>query len=97
MRRNFLLRRKRARLFQVSITQNPSYPSNSTATVTLVPTGAQAPYTVDIFEGALPTGMSVSGLTVTGIPTTAGEFNFKLRIWDNRDTLKIIPIRMVIT
>lgn len=96
MRRNFLLRRKRARLFQVAISQNPFYPINAPATITLVPTGALAPFVVDIFEGSLPAGMSISNLTITGTPTTPATTNFSIRIWDQKQTLKIIPLEVTV-
>lgn len=45
----------------------------------------QAPYTYSISAGALPGGLSLNSSTgaITGTPTTAGTYNFTLRLTDN--------------
>ena len=97
MRRNFLLRRKRARLFQVSTNVQPSYTRNIPATITVSTTGGEGTNSIDVFDGALPPGMTLVGQTIAGTPTTAGTYSFAIRVWDARDTLKILRLTVVIT
>ncbi len=47
-------------------------------------TGGVSPYTFSIVYGALPTGLSLNPNTgaITGTPTAAGSFNFRVRVVD---------------
>ena len=44
---------------------------------------AVAPATVSV-DGALPGGLTIDGLSITGMPTQAGEFTFALEVADSR-------------
>lgn len=44
--------------------------------------GGTPPYTMTMSAGALPPGLSVLGLTLTGTPTMAGTFHFDLTVTD---------------
>ena len=41
--------------------------------------GAQAPITFTVVAGSLPPGISLSGDTLTGIPTAYGDYSFKVK------------------
>ena len=41
-----------------------------------------APYTFALVSGTLPSGMNVSGSTLSGTPTTAGNYSFSLSVTD---------------
>ncbi|MDO7877403.1 Ig-like domain-containing protein [Hymenobacter sp. ASUV-10] len=45
--------------------------------------GGEAPYTYAITSGALPSGLSLTGSTIAGTPTTNGTFNFRVAATDN--------------
>ena len=57
---------------------NRSYQANIQAT------GGLTPYTFDVSAGSLPPGLSLNQATgqISGTPTTAGSFNFTLRVTD---------------
>jgi hypothetical protein len=44
--------------------------------------GGRAPYALTLFSGALPPGRALTGLTETGTYTTAGAYNYVLRVTD---------------
>jgi len=46
-------------------------------------TGGMGPYTYAIQTGALPAGLTLTGDTIGGLPTTAGTDNFTLRATDS--------------
>ncbi len=45
-------------------------------------TGGTQPYTWSLLSGALPAGLTLTGNTITGTPTTAGTANFTVRVTD---------------
>ncbi|HZI51512.1 MAG TPA: putative Ig domain-containing protein [Terriglobia bacterium] len=51
--------------------------------IILAATGGSPPYTWSILSGALPAGLTLSGPTISGTPTTAGTSNFTVRVVDN--------------
>jgi prepilin-type N-terminal cleavage/methylation domain-containing protein len=52
---------------------------------TLIATGGTAPYTWTMISGALPTGLQLSGNTISGTPPTgsAGTYTFTIQVTDN--------------
>ena len=50
---------------------------------TLSASGGTTPYTWSVFSGSLPPGLALTGATITGTPTTAGSFNFTIRVTDS--------------
>lgn len=46
-------------------------------------TGGTAPYTWTISSGALPAGISISGNTISGTPTTVGTATFTIKVEDS--------------
>lgn len=51
--------------------------------VTLASTNGLAPYTYAVVSGALPPGLTLSGATINGTPTTAGLYAFTVRSTDS--------------
>lgn len=49
---------------------------------TLVPTGGSGPYTCTVTAGALPAGLTLDGVTVSGTPTSAGSYDFTVTCTD---------------
>lgn len=45
--------------------------------------GGMAPYTVSLLSGTLPAGRTLSNNTITGTYTTAGTYNYTLRVTDS--------------
>jgi hypothetical protein len=45
-------------------------------------TGGTGSYTLSVISGALPTGISISGTSLTGTPTVEGNYTFTLRATD---------------
>lgn len=69
------------------ITTNALNPGivNSNYTATLSATGS-SPITWSISNGSLPTGINLIGNTLSGIPTTAGTYNFTVTATNNAGT-----------
>lgn len=67
-----------------------SCPTNNTATVGVAytgnigHTGGTAPFTYSIVSGSLPPGLTLNTTTgvISGVPTTAGTFNYTIKILD---------------
>lgn len=55
------------------------------------------PYTSSVIEGALPTGLSITALAITGTPTVLGSFTFTLQIFDNLGATQIEEYNITIT
>lgn len=49
---------------------------------TFTGSGGTAPYTVSLYSGTLPTGLTLSSNTLSGTPTTAGTYSFTLKVAD---------------
>jgi len=56
---------------------------NTAGSGILTASGGTPPYTWSISAGGLPAGLSVSGSSITGTPTTAGSSSFTLLATDN--------------
>ena len=52
-------------------------------TQTLAASGGTAPYTFAVTLGTLPTGLSLSGGTISGTPNTGGNFSFTVTVTDS--------------
>lgn len=52
---------------------------------TLSATGGTSPYTWAVTSGSLPAGLTLSGSTISGTPTTEGLSVFTIRVRDNRN------------
>jgi hypothetical protein len=54
------------------------------APVNLTATGGTAPYTFSVINGALPNGLTLTPTgTISGVPTSTGNFTFTVRATDN--------------
>ncbi|HEV2415591.1 MAG TPA: Ig domain-containing protein [Candidatus Dormibacteraeota bacterium] len=61
--------------------------------VALAATGGRAPYSWGVFSGALPAGMTLGNDgSVSGTPTTAGNFSFTIQVKDAGDSTASIPV-----
>jgi hypothetical protein len=69
-------------------------------------TGGTSPYTCAITSGTLPAGLSLSGCTVTGTPTTVGTATVTVKVTDSSspslsitgpETIVIAPAALVLT
>lgn len=54
--------------------------------VTLSAAGGTAPYSFAVTSGALPPGLTLSGNTISGTPTTQGTFSFSITATDSAGT-----------
>ena len=73
------------------ITISPSTMPSGTVAIaysgaTLSATGGTAPYSFAVSSGALPPGLTLSGNTVSGTPTTQGTFSFAITATDSAST-----------
>ena len=50
---------------------------------TFIPSGGTGPYTFSIVAGSLPTGITLTGDTISGTPTVTGIFNYTVRVTDS--------------
>jgi hypothetical protein len=72
----------------LAITTQPTLPSGGVGasySQALAAVGGTAPYTWSVTAGALPGGLSLdpAGGTITGTPTTVGNFSFTVQVRDN--------------
>jgi hypothetical protein len=61
--------------------------------VTLQATGGVPPYTWSISAGSLPTGLSLTGALVSGIPTAPGTFDFTIQVTDSLGMMMRMQVR----
>jgi hypothetical protein len=67
----------------ISTTSVPNTLVGSTYSQALTATGGTTAYTWTLAAGTLPTGLALSGATITGTPTAAGTFNFTVKVTDS--------------
>ena len=65
----------------ITTTSLPAGTAGATYAQSLTATGGAAPYTWNV-TGNLPPGLSLTGATVAGTPTTPGTFRFTVRVTD---------------
>ena len=66
----------------ITSTSLPPATAGSNYSTNLSANGGVTPYNWTISAGSLPTGMNLSGNTISGIPTTAGTVNFSIQVND---------------
>ena len=81
--------------------QTASLPNGTVGTAysaTLSATGGQTPYTWAISTGALPGGISLNASTgaLTGTPTTAGNFDFTVRVTEAGNQAVVRQLRITV-
>lgn len=70
----------------------PSLIQGVSTTIPLVSTaGSGSGYSYSISSGALPSGISISGASLTGTATVNGVFNFTLKVTDSNGTTNTFP------
>jgi len=67
----------------VSTTTLAAATINTGYTATLASTGGTGPNTWAVISGSLPTGLSLSGSTISGTPTATGTFSFTVQVTDS--------------
>ncbi len=60
----------------------PAASAGTPYSYSLTATGGMTPYFWSISAGALPPGLGIAGSAISGTPTTAGTYNFTLRVTD---------------
>jgi len=66
----------------ITSTSLPGATAGTNYSTNLGATGGVTPYNWSISAGSLPTGMNLSGNTISGTPTTAGTVNFTIMVND---------------
>ena len=68
--------------------------------------GGERPYTWSVISGSLPNGLSLNDSTISGTPTADGDFNFTIKLTDNKSdtvskpftiTIDPVPVPEVVT
>ena len=63
---------------------------------TMTVTGGTAPYNWSVTTGTLPAGLTLSGPTISGTPTTAGSSTFTIRVTDSSSPSLTVEIGLTI-
>ena len=75
----------------------PDASSGSPYSANLEATGGTSPYTWSITAGSLPTGLTLSGNTIAGTPTTAGTTNFTVQATDTAGRTSTKDLSITVT
>ncbi len=67
----------------ITTTSLPDGTVGASYNATLAASGGTPPYAWSLPSGSLPPGLSLSGATISGTPTTAGTFPFTVQVQDN--------------
>jgi hypothetical protein len=78
----------------VSTTSLPGATVGAAYSQSLSATGGTLPYTWAISAGSLPAGLSLSGNTISGTPTTAGSSSFTVRVTDAANQTDSRPLQI---
>jgi hypothetical protein len=70
----------------VTTTNLPGGTVASAYYASLAATGGQTPYSWSVASGSSPTGVTLSGSTLSGTPTQAGQFSFTIQVKDSSPT-----------
>ncbi|WP_229738970.1 beta strand repeat-containing protein [Edaphobacter dinghuensis] len=85
----------------LTLTSPPDATVGTPYTGTIGVSGGTGPYSCTVTAGTLPAGLSISGCTISGTPTTAGTANLTVKATDSSSpvntttgpvTLKVLPI-----
>ena len=80
--------RSQPKALEIATTSLPAGQIGTSYSQTLTATGGTTPYQWQITEGALPSGLTLSGSTISGTPGGAGTFNFKVRVSDSGEPVQ---------
>ena len=90
----------------LTLTSPPSATVGAPYTGTIGVTGGQAPYNCTLVSGTLPAGLTLTGCTVTGTPTTAGAATVTVKATDSSSpvatttgpvTITVLPATTTLT
>ncbi|MGA1075328.1 MAG: Ig domain-containing protein, partial [Ilumatobacteraceae bacterium] len=97
--------RTATRSLSIEVTQNLAVTTSSLAggttgtaySASLAASGGTTPYTWSITTGSLPAGLTLTGSTISGTPTTAGTSTFTVQVTDNaaRTATRSLSIEVV--
>ncbi len=80
----------------ITSTSLPGATAGTNYSTNLSATGGVTPYNWNISVGNLPTGMNLSGNTISGIPTTAGTVNFTIMVNDGSGGSQSAAVSIVV-
>lgn len=81
----------------VATTSLPAGTVSSPYSATLSPIGGTGPYAWSIISGSLPSGLTLSGASIAGTPTTAGTFPITVKVTDSLGNSATQVLTLVIT
>jgi hypothetical protein len=80
----------------ITSTSLPGATAGTNYFTNLSATGGVTPYNWSISAGSLPTGMNLSGNTISGIPTTAGTVSFSIQVNDASGGTQTAAVSIVV-
>jgi hypothetical protein len=80
----------------ITSTSLPGATAGTNYSTNLSATGGVTPYNWSISVGSLPTGMNLSGNTISGIPTTAGTVSFTIKVNDGSGGSQSAAVSIVV-
>lgn len=84
----------------ITVSPNTLAPSpvyNQAYSQALSASGGAGPYTFAVTSGALPTGLTLSGHSISGTPTASGSYNFTITVTDSNGATGLQPYSGTIT